>query len=227
MVWFIYIFSALALGWTAFWLLSKSGHPEVVKIKDALLRLRNRLPESGWALPRAADAGRTEAVELYHDKVIELLTKDNYQAAMRQIEKALSNKSFDPSDTLFADGVAESFVGLADGKTPQMVLALYDKLKSNGRALAYAERHGQLAEMYLALEFSLDSYPEIRSRADLRHLLDVFRSGHPLMQALLRESPETAANFLDDRAENFFADWQTDGTGSLAEIITEIEDRLN
>lgn len=227
MLWFVCLFAVLALGGIVFWLLAGSGNPKVVKMRDTLRRLREQLAESSWALPRTEGAGRSEAIETHHDTVTEFLTKDDYQAALRQIEKALSNRSFDPSDALFAEDAAESFVGLADGKTPRMVLALYDKLKSKGRALAYAERHGQLAEMYLALEFSLDAHPEIRSRADVRQLLDLFRSDHPLMQALLRESPETAANFLDDRAGSFFADWQTDGTSGLAEVIADIEDRLN
>lgn len=226
MLWFVCIIAVLALGGTVFWLLVRSGNPDVMRIKDAVQRLRERLSESGWALPLTEDGGRSEAVETYNDTVTELLTEDKYQAAWRQIEKALADKSFDPSDALFADDVAESFVGMADGKSPGAVLALYDKLNRKGRALAYAERHGQLAELYLALEFSLDAYPEIRSRADMRQLLDLFRSGHPLVQALLRESPEIAANFLDDRAETFFADWRTDGTSSLAVVIADIEDHL-
>ena len=164
---------------------------------------------------------------MYYDKVTELLTMDKSQAALSQIEKALAKRSFDPSDNLFENDVAENFVGMADGKSPQMVLALHNKLKDGGRALAYAERYGQLAEICLALEFSLDKHPEIRSRDDLRRLVDLFRSGHLLILALLKESPETAANFLDDRAGNFFAEWRTDGTSSLGSIIAEIENRLD
>jgi len=229
MAWIIGIVIVLALGYFILGKLANSRNPKIQEMVEAGRQIRAGEREMGETLEQAKTKKHFDASDKQYDKVMDLLNEDKHRPALNLIERILADEHFDLADDVYAMDVADCFTRLAEGKSPQALLSFYDKLKSEGKAIAYAERHGHLEEMADALADSMDNYPAIKTKAALIKAVAFVRQDHPLFNHLRETGNKTLHYFLDDAASEVFGNdvWQHGENEMLSELISEIETVAN
>lgn len=156
------------------------------------------------------------------DKIQNLLDQEKYKSALTRIEALLPH--VDPIDhTDIASHIVECFESLTEGKAPQAVLNAYDKLHNEGQAISFAEIHGERKNLSFVLVDSLKCYPEVKTKVALKKATVLVMQDHPLMHIARTEHERELIYFLDDAADEVFAEWKNGERDDLAGILANIE----
>lgn len=214
MGWIIGILAVLAIGYFVLGKPTNSNNPKI-----------QALVEEGKAEVHA-ERHRDAAHYDNYGKIMDLLDADKHRAALNLIEKTLDNPQFDQNDDIYAHDIADSFCSLMEEKSPQVVLNFYDKLKSEGAALAYAEKHGQLKEMAPALIDSLREYPDVKTKTALKKAVAFTQGNHPLIEAAIEVDAKSFMDFLDVQASLIFDEWDFGMSDDLEAMIKAIQSAM-
>lgn len=136
-----------------------------------------------------------------------LVSEQMYRVALTRMEKLLTQAPH-KDHILLVSYISECFEGLCFEKNPQEVIEIFDKLRREGSALAFAVSHGQSVEMAKVLAHSLTWYPEVKSTGDLKQAVDFLRQDHPLIKFLREGAPNVVSDFLDRPASRIVEGWE-------------------
>jgi hypothetical protein len=162
----------------------------------------------------------------YHKKLDKILDMDPGRAVLARIETLLP--SADAHDhKLLAAQISECFEAICEGKKPQAVLDIFEKICAEGKALAFAADHGGKYNLSRALGYALDNHPKIKNVADMKKAIALVGLDHPLVLWLKENDPVSLADFLDMAAEGIFDDWTGINGCDLPTILAKISERMS
>lgn len=151
--------------------------------------------------------------------LIELLDQEEYEQAMNAIEDLLARLTAVDANQL-ANYTVYAFEGMAQERTPQEVLRLYDSLRNKGAALAFAEKEGKDKEIAHVLAESLQYFQAPHNKAGVRDFIRFIEGDEPLLQKAREHYPTEFAEQLDYRAANSIKNWEYGSAGTELETVT-------